>query len=60
MATLKLSFKYIESVKIDSENPGCIVIAGDMNNRGHEDAIAQICEQMGDDTFMDYVRNMMS
>jgi len=60
MATLQLSLEYIESVKIDPRNPGCIAIDCDMNNRGHEDAIAQICEQMGDDAFMEYVKNMMS
>lgn len=60
MATLKLSLTYIDHVKIDHNNPGCIVIGCDMNNRGHEDAIAQICEQMGDDAFMEYVKKMMS
>lgn len=31
-----------------------------MDHRDMEDTIAQICEQMGDEVFMDFVTRMMS
>ena len=60
MATLKLSLLYIDGIKIDSKNMPSILVDCDMDNYGYEDTIAQICEQMGDEAFMDYVKKMMT
>lgn len=59
MATLQLLLSHISSVKISSMHTNCIIIDCDMNSRGHEDAISQICEQMGDSAFITYVKNMI-
>ena len=59
MATLKLTLSYIARIKIDPHNRGCIIVDCDMNFYGYESIIAQICEQMGDDDFMDLVNKMV-
>ena len=36
-----------------------ITIECDMTHRDMEDIVAQVCEQMGDDVFLEYIKQMI-
>lgn len=60
MSTMKLVLSNVSKISPAwRSNSNTVTVECDMETRDMEDAIAQICEQIGDEEFLKYVKAMV-